>query len=195
MNSPSTELSLSKLALEYRPLASLNPHANNARTHSRSQIRKIKSSIEEFGFSNPILVQADGTIIAGHGRVEAAKLLNMTTVPTICLEHLTPDQIRAYVIADNRLAELAGWDKELLKIELGHLLTLDLSFDVTLTGFEVPEIDLLVGDASTVTDEEEEVPLPHQIAVTQPGDLWLLGKHRIFCGSALEQESFEVLMA
>lgn len=195
MRNSGTESSLSKLALEYRPLTSLNPHINNARTHSRSQIRKIKDSIEQFGFSNPILIQPNGTIIAGHGRVEAAKLLNMTMVPTICLEHLTPDQIRAYVIADNRLAELAGWDKDLLRIELGHLLTLDLSFDVTLTGFEVPEIDLLIGEESSEVDDENTIPPLHQVAVCQPGDLWLLGKHRIFCGNALEQESFQTLMA
>ncbi|WP_052200729.1 DNA methyltransferase [Terriglobus sp. TAA 43] len=194
MNDTDTKSTSRKLALEYRPLASLNFHVNNARTHSRSQIRKIKNSIEEFGFSNPILIQTDGTIIAGHGRVEAAKLLNMTTVPTICLEHLTPDQIRAYVIADNRLAELAGWDNDLLKIELGYLLTLDLSLDVTLTGFEVPEIDLLLEEASSTADEEETIPPTHPVAISRPGDLWMLGHHRIFCGSALEQKSFQTLM-
>lgn len=98
-----------KLAIVYRSIATLQPHANNARTHSRSQLRKLKASIEEFGFANPILIQSNGMIIAGHGRVEAAKLLGMNEVPTICLENLDQDQIRAYVIADNRLAELAGW--------------------------------------------------------------------------------------
>lgn len=181
------------LTITYRSPADLRPHRNNARTHSRAQIKKIQASIREFGFANPVLIRGDGTIIAGHGRVAAAKLLGMEQVPTITIEHLSEDQIRAYVIADNRLAELAGWDDELLKIELGHLSTLDLSFDVTLTGFEVAEIDMILGDEVS-EDDEEPVPEPAGVAVTQPGDLWLLGRHRLLCGSALDDSSYRTLM-
>lgn len=184
-----------KLAIVYRSIATLQPHVNNARTHSRSQLRKLKASIEEFGFANPILIQSNGMIIAGHGRVEAAKLLGMDEVPTICLENLNQDQIRAYVIADNRLAELAGWDKGLLQIELQHLLTLDLSFDVTITDFEVAEIDLIVNEALSEVDEDDVLAsCDEAVPVTQPGDLWQLGPHRVLCSSALAPSSFVRLM-
>jgi ParB-like nuclease domain len=121
--SASTEAA-GELHVIYRSIDTLTPYRGNARTHSRSQIRKLRDSIQAFGFVNPILINTGGTIVAGHGRVQAAKLLSMTEVPTICLENLTPDQIRAYVIADNRLAEDAGWDEQILKIELQHLISL-----------------------------------------------------------------------
>ncbi|HTF70158.1 MAG TPA: ParB N-terminal domain-containing protein [Edaphobacter sp.] len=119
------------LKIIYRPLAELRAFSKNARTHSKHQIRQIAESVKEFGFTNPILIDSKDTIIAGHGRVMAAKLLGSVEVPTIRLEGLTPDQIRAYVIADNKLAENAGWDKSVLAIELQHLLSIDESFDVT----------------------------------------------------------------
>jgi ParB-like chromosome segregation protein Spo0J len=140
-----TEL-LRDLRVEERSIASLKLGRNNPRTHSKKQIRQIADSIKTFGFTNPALVDAGSTVIAGHGRVMAARLLGLETVPTIRLDHLTEAQIRAYVIADNKLAENAGWDRELLALELQGLETLDLGFDLTVTGFETAEIDLLIGD-------------------------------------------------
>src|SRR5690242_18088926 len=122
------------LAITYQPIANLKPHPSNARIHSRSQLRQIAVSIQEFGFTNPILIDCEGRVLAGNGRLQASKTLGMEWVPTIRLENLTPEQLRAYVLADNRLAEKAGWDKSILAIELQHLLTLD-NFDVTITGF------------------------------------------------------------
>jgi DNA modification methylase len=181
------------LAVVYQDVGRLVAYARNARTHSKHQIRQIAASIKEFGFTNPVLIDADNVIIAGHGRVEAAKRLRMTQVPTIRLDGLTPDQIRAYVIADNRLAEKAGWDESILAIELQHLLTME-DFDVTITGFEIPEIDLILqepeeDDAADRIDESVIGP-----AVTRPGDLWLLAGHRLLCASALEEQSFRLLM-
>jgi len=123
--------------VEHVPVGSLKPHDRNARTHSKKQIAQIADSIEKFGFNNPILIDAKRQIIAGNGRAEAARLLGMTTVPAIRLEHLSKAQIRTYVIGDNRLAELAGWDREILAIELQGLIELDEDFDVTITGFEM----------------------------------------------------------
>ena len=126
---------------ENRPTHSLRPYAGNARTHSPKQIKQIARSIERFGFNNPVLVDDDDQIIAGHGRVEAAKLLNMKTVPTVRLSHLSETEKKAYILADNRLAEKAGWDNEVLAIELQGLV--DLGFDVLLTGFEPAEVDII----------------------------------------------------
>ena len=131
------------LSLTYLPVDALRPYARNARTHSKRQIRQIAASIKEFGFTQPVLIDKENSIIAGHGRVEAAKLVGLSKVPTIRLEGLSPDQVRAYIIADNRLAEKAGWDASILAIELQHLLLLT-DLDITVTGFEVPEIDLIL---------------------------------------------------
>jgi DNA modification methylase len=150
-----------------------------------------------FGFTNPILVDANNQIVAGHGRVEAAKLLGMEQVPTIRLESLSEEQIRAYIITDNKLAENAGWDRSILAIELQHLLTLDCAdFDITITGFEVAEIDLILEEESRATKMEDPVPEPilDHAPVTEPGDLWLLGKHRIICGNSLHEETYRTLM-
>ena len=181
------------IAVAYKSVDSLNACTRNARTHSKRQIQQIARSIKEFGFTNPVLINRDRMIIAGHGRVQAAKTLSMDRVPTICLENLSEDQIRAYVIADNKLAENAGWDESILKIELQHLITLENSFDVTLTGFEVPEIDLLLNN-DEASEAEERVEIDDGPSVTQPGDLWQLGPHRILCGSALSEESFDRLL-
>jgi hypothetical protein len=148
---PTPTEAMAELHVIYRSIDTLTPYRGNARTHNRSQIRKLRDSIQAFGFVNPVLINTTGTIVAGHGRVQAAKLLGMTEVPTICLENLTPDQIRAYVIADNRLAEDAGWDEQILKIELQHLISLP-DIDVSITGFEVPEIDLIIGSAPVEED-------------------------------------------
>lgn len=179
------------------PIAQLKPNPQNARTHSKHQLRQIAESIRVFGFTNPILIDKENTIIAGHGRVEAAKTLGMSQVPTIRLENLNEDQIRAYIIADNKLAENAGWDTSILAIELQHLLTLDCAdFDVAITGFEVPEIDIILEEAQESSAALESIPAPdlNQPTVTQPGDLWLLGKHRILCGNSLREDSYNALM-
>jgi hypothetical protein len=130
--------------------------ATNPRTHSEKQLRQIADSIRTFGFTNPVLVDRDNGIVAGHGRVEAAKRLKLKSVPTIRLEDMTEAEIRAYVIADNRLAENAGWDRELLAIELQYLCELDLDFDVTITGFEMPEIDVLFGELQAAGSSPDE---------------------------------------
>lgn len=184
-----------ELKVAYKSAVSLAAHPQNARTHSKLQIRQIAASIKAFGFTNPVLIDQNDTVIAGHGRVAAAKLLGMDQVPTIRLEGLSRDQIRAYVIADNRLAEKAGWDKSILTIELQHLLTIDSDLDVTVTGFEIPEIDLILSQAVTEPDQDDIFEMdPTYRAVAQSGDLWQLGKHRVVCGNALGENSYKTLM-
>jgi len=185
-----------ELIVSYLPPDVLKSNPNNARTHSKTQIRQIAASIEAFGFSNPVLIDSRNMIIAGHGRLAAAKLLGMDRVPTIQIEGLSEEQIRAYVIADNRLAEKAGWDKTILSIELQHLLTIDGQLDVTITGFEIPEIDLIISEARQQPDQDDALDSASLgPTVTQPGDLWLLGKHRVLCANSLEETSFTALMA
>jgi DNA modification methylase len=186
------EAPISNLRVEYLSIATLKPYPKNARTHSKKQVRKIADSIVAFGFTNPILVDATSSIVAGHGRVEAAKLLGMDQVPTILLENLTPAQVRAYVIADNRLALDAGWDNEILKIELQNIIV-DGQIDVSLTGFEIPEIDLII-NAEDEGDATDELPGELPITVTQGGDVWHLGDHRIICGDARDEQTFSALM-
>jgi DNA modification methylase len=187
-----------KLQIEDLPIASLKPYARNPRTHSPKQIEQIGRSIREFGFTNPVLVDADGGVIAGHGRIEAAKSLGIRRVPTIRLDHMTDAQKRAYVIADNRLAETAGWDRELLAHELQYLSSLDLEFDTTLTGFDSPEIDVLIQelDLDGAGNEADEIPNIDTPApsVSQLGDLWRLGEHRLLCADATKQDSFSRLL-
>lgn len=187
---PSTDA----LSVVYLEIQQLNPYPRNARTHSKRQVRQIADSIREFGFTNPVLIDRSRTLVAGHGRVEAAKLLRMNKVPTICLEGLSQDQIRAYILADNKLAEKAGWDNSILAIELQHLTSLDLGFDISLTGFEIGEIDLILQEGKAEENEEEGVEISRGPAVTKPGDLWLLGSHRLMCGDALDESSYSVLM-
>jgi hypothetical protein len=179
------------------PVDRLTPYPGNARKHSRKQIREVAKSIERFGFTNPVLIDDDAQIIAGHGRVEAAKLLGMKSVPTLRLSHLSAADKRAYIIADNRLAEKAGWDRELLAIELQALI--DLDFDIELTGFETSAVDIILEDAQEATGKtagpEDKVPDPLPgPAVSQPGDLWILGNHRLVCGDARNDEAYQRLM-
>src|SRR5438876_3130053 len=149
---------ISALTIRYKDPARLKARAGNPRTHTPKQIKQIAASIKEFGFISPILIDRDGGIIAGHGRVEAAKLIGMSDVPTVRVDHLTPTQVRAYVIADNRLAENAGWDRALLTLELQEL-SVELNFDVTVTGFETTEIDLLISEmGEDSSDEADEIP-------------------------------------
>ena len=154
-------------------------------------------SIRTFGFTNPVLVDADNRLIAGHGRVEAARQIDLTRVPTVCLAGMTEEQIRAYVIADNRLAENAGWDADLLAIELQYLSELDLDFEVTITGFSMPEIDVLIGglDAEPQKpDPADAVPEMSGPAITRPGDLWQIGPHRLICGDATDAQTYDRLL-
>lgn len=182
--------------IETLPLSTLQPYANNPRTHSKKQIRQIAKSIGRFGWTNPILIDGEGGVIAGHGRLEAARFLGLAEVPVLRIAHMTDAEKRAYIIADNRLAENAGWDRELLAIELGGLIGID--FDVTITGFATPEIDLILSEASDDPgpDKDEDVPVidPSVPAITSPGDLWLLGPHRLLCGDARDPDTWARLM-
>ena len=173
------------------PVADLVPYARNARTHSEAQVAQIAGSIREFGFNNPVLVDAEHGIIAGHGRVLAARQLGLTVVPAIELAHLTDAQKRAYIVADNKLAEQAGWDRELLALELGDLG--DLGIDLRDLGFDGSELDELLSHGAG--DPKEEVtPEPPINPVSRPGDLWCLGSHRLLCGDATNPEHVERLL-
>jgi ParB-like nuclease family protein/DNA methylase len=183
--------------IEYMRVDELRPFAGNARTHARKQIRQIAKSIERFGFCNPVLIDDNKQIVAGHGRVEAATLIGMKDVPTVRLSHLSEADKRAYILADNKLAEKAGWDREILAIELQALI--DLNFDVELTGFETAEIDILLDEAreaghSASGPEDALPPYAAAAAVSSPGDLWLLGQHRLLCGDAREQAAYDALL-
>lgn len=182
--------------IEYLAVSQLKPWEKNARTHSKKQIRQVADSIETFGFTNPVLIDAEHHILAGHARVEAAKSIGIKRVPCVCLDHMTPEQKRAYVLADNKLALNAGWDEVILAEELEALLEFDLDFDVTITGFEMPEIDSLLLDQNTeITKGNPLDKLPKKAPRRcNLGDLWQLGKHRLICGSALERATFERLM-
>ena len=175
----------------------LKPYPRNARTHSKKQIRQIAASIERFGFTNPVLVSDRGEIIAGHGRVAAARLLGRKTVPTLSLSHLSDAERRAYVLADNKLAMNAGWDKEILAIELQALV--DLEFDVELTGFSLAEVDLAIDEANEASIEgplepEDAVPAVTGEPVTRMGDIWHLGRHRLLCGDTRDVAAMDQLM-
>jgi DNA modification methylase len=170
------------LAIAWRPLGELIPYARNPRTHSDAQVVQIAASIREFGWTNPVLVDGESGIIAGHGRVMAARKLGLERVPVIELGHMSEAQKRAYVLADNQLALNAGWDDELLRLELADLS--ELGFDLGLIGFGEGELErLLAGGKEGLTEDDEAPALPEQ-AVTQPGDVWLLGEHRVLCGDA-----------
>ena len=190
---------MAEIEIENLPLSVLRPFARNARTHSPKQIAQIAASIREFGFNNPILIDRDGEIIAGHGRVAAAKKLGLETVPCVRLEHLSEAQKRAYILTDNRLAEKAGWDREILAIELQHLTEIEVDFDVTVTGFEMAEVDLLLGAGDkpdAKSDPADTVPtVADGPAVTRSGDVWQIGRHRLICGDALAPETYTQLLA
>ena len=179
------------LEIAHRNVADLIPYARNARTHSEAQVALIAGSIREFGFTNPVLVDGGNGIIAGHGRVMAAQKLGLVTVPVIELAHLSEAQKRAYILADNRLAEQAGWDSDLLALELGDLR--DLGVDVMELGFEAGEIDALFR-AAEADPREEVVPEVPDVPVSRPGDLWLLGPHRLLCGDATDAGAVERLL-
>ena len=182
--------------IELRAVGTLRLYSGNARTHSKQQIKQIARSIETFGFTNPVLISDDDEIVAGHGRVMAAKELGMSEVPVLRLSHLNADQRRAYVIADNKLAMNAGWDVEILAIELQALI--DIEFDPTITGFSLAEIDLTLDAAQAASqdtiDRADVVPEPPLVPVSRPGDLWKLGHHAVLCGDAQSAKNVERLM-
>lgn len=175
----------------------LRPHANNARTHTKKQVSQIAESIRRFGFTNPVLVSDAGEIIAGHGRVRAAKQIGMSVVPTVRLSHLTAEERRAYVLADNKLALNAGWDADLLAGEIQALI--DIDFDVELTGFSLAEIDLVLDEARERSTHEvgpeDEIPAAPARPVSRAGDVWHLGRHRLVCGDARDPNALATLMA
>ena len=189
---------MTNLAIEQISIDDLKPWARNARTHSRKQIRQIADSIREFGFTNPVLIDKDNTILAGHGRVAAARLIGMTSVPCVRLEHMTKEQRRAYVLADNKLALNAGWDEQLLAEELQSLLADDSTFDVGITGFSIAEVDSLIEGLSVEEpgDPSDDMlpPLGEGQPQCRPGDVWALGPHRLICGSALDRHTVAALM-
>jgi hypothetical protein len=184
------------LEIVYRPLTTLIPYARNARTHSDTQVGQIAGSILEFGWTNPVLIDEQGGIIAGHGRVLAANVLGQTEVPTITLSGLSDAQKKAYVIADNKLALNAGWDEELLRLEIQELAELD--YDLNMTGFTEDEIAALNQSAQDIeeglTDPDAVPEIPTQ-PVTKLGDIWQLGKHRVMCGDSTSIDGVANLMA
>ncbi len=177
-------------------VSNLKPYSGNARTHSKQQVEQIAVSIKRFGFTNPVLVDDDNRVIAGHGRIAAARKLGLDTIPTACLSGLSEADRKAYIIADNRLAELAGWDDDLLKTELTGILDIDPDYDLDLTGFGDADVTRILGPLDA-TSKENAVPEidPSKPAVTQPGDIWVLGNHRLICGDATDPQTYAALMA
>ena len=188
--------------IEMWPLDRLKPYQRNARTHSDTQVAQIAASIVEFGFTAPLLVSEDGGILAGHGRLAAARKLDLDAVPVVVLDHLTPTQRRAYILADNQLALQAGWDQELLAVELADLSA--AGFDLALTGFSDEELADLLGDieeteradeaAPIAEPEDEDIPDAPATPVSQPGDIWQLGAHRLICGDSTDPSMVAALM-
>ena len=185
-----------ELNLEYVALDDLTLDPQNARLHKPAQIKQIALSIEAFDFNVPILVDRDGKVLAGHGRYLACRQLGWTEVPVIRLEHLTPEQARAFAIADNRLAETSAWDEKILASHFKVLAELDLDFSLEATGFSIGEIDLKIEglDDPVEAADPDDAPAPVGPDVAKPGDLWMLGPHKVFCGDALEGASYERLM-
>jgi DNA modification methylase len=187
------------LEITYRLVDGLKPDPANPRRHSKKQVRQIANSIETFGFNVPVLIDRDNNVIAGHGRLLACRELGWTEVPTLCLDHLTSAQARAFMIADNRLSEIAAWDDRLLAQQLKDLSLLGLDFNLEVIGFEMGEIDLRIASLEDVPDRADDpadaVPeVPAGPPLSKIGDLWLLGRHRVLCGNALDAATFAVLM-
>jgi DNA modification methylase len=195
--SKSPEGARAALAVELVPIADLVPDPRNARLHPERHIKQLARSVEAFGFNCPVLVDRGNRVIAGHGRLLAVKHLSWQEVPVIRLEHLTPEQIRAFAIADNRLTDVSSWDEKLLAEQLKELSEADLDFDLEAIGFEMPEIDLRIQSLGDMSDEPDESPgsgVDDGPAVSVLGDVWQLGRHRIACGSALDLAAYETLL-
>jgi DNA modification methylase len=188
-----------RISIVYRAIDQLKPDPANPRLHSKKQIRQIANSIETFGFNVPVLVDAELNVIAGHGRLLACRELGWSEVPTLCLDHLTPAQARAFMIADNRLTEIATWNDRLLAQQLRDLTVAGVDFDIEVTGFEIGEIDLRIASLDGMPEQDDDpadaVPeVSAEPPISQIGDLWLLGRHRVLCGNALDPEAFATLM-
>lgn len=187
-----------RLTIQHLPIDRLRLDPRNPRAHSQKQIAQIAESIRAFAFNVPVLIDDNNKIIAGHGRVLACQLLGMAEIPTICLSHLSPEQIKAFIIADNKLTENSTWDEILLAEQLKSLSEIDLSFALEATGFEMGEIDILIEGlsqpADLAQDAADDLPEQSEISVSAPGDCWQLGKHRVLCGDALETASYERLI-
>ena len=189
------ELPRRHLAVEYVPLDSLTLDPKNARLHSPAQIKQIARSITAFAFNAPVLVDGDHKILAGHGRALACRQLGWSEVPIIRLEHLTPEQARAFAIADNRLAETSSWNEAMLAEHFKVLSELDLDFDLDATGFTVGEIDLKIAGLDDAADDDvDEMPMPAGPPIARDGDLWVLGRHRLLCGDSLNPASYAKLL-
>lgn len=181
-----------QLEVTYRKVEDLIPYARNARTHSDEQVARIAASIKEFGWTNPIIIDGENGIVAGHGRTLAARKLGITEVPCIELKNLTETQKRAYILADNRLALDAGWDNEMLALELGDLK--DAGVDLELTGFSDEELDELLATPTESADgDEDEAPEPQEDPVSKRGDVWILGAHRVMCGDSCSADDISKL--
>src|ERR1700761_5960835 len=187
-----------RLHIEWLSTHALKPNPRNARTHPKKQIKRLAENIRKFGFTNPLVVDDQGVIWGGHGRFEAAHSIGLTEVPVIRLGHLSPPQLRAFMISDNSIAERSGWDRELLARELGELIEImpTEGLDISLTGFETAEIDLLLTDmaAKPVLAPEDVMPPIPAVITTRLGDLWKLGKHFLLCGDARQSRNFSLLM-
>ena len=176
-------------------ITDLLPMNRRARRHRRKQIQQIANSIKAFGFLVPILIDDKNRVVAGYGRVLAAELLCLEHIPAIRLSGLSEAQLRAYAIADNRIAEQAEWDEEILAVEFAYIQELEINLDLTVTGFETPELDLIIGDAALAEPEPPVPPLNARQPVSRCGDLWLLGPHRLFCGDARDHTAYETLLS
>src|SRR6267378_404406 len=187
------------LKILFRPIHEVKPDPKNPRVHSKKQIRQIAASIEAFGFNVPILTDREGNVVCGHGRLSACRELGWSEVPTLCLDHLTPAQARAFMIADNRLTEIATWDDRLLAEQLKDLSLSGIDFSLEVIGFEMAEIDLRISSLDDMPEEGDDPAdaapeVPAGPPVSKLGDLWLLGHHRLLCGSALDTLAFSALM-
>ena len=181
-----------KLQIEYKKTSELLPYARNARTHSSEQVAQIAASIKEFGFNNPVAIDADGMILCGHGRVMAAQKLGLAEVPTVCLSHLSPTQKKAYILADNKLALNADWDNDMLKVELEELQS--ENFNLELTGFSADEFNAMLGEEIDEVKEDDFDTTPSEEPKSRLGDLYILGKHRLLCGDSTKIEDVERLV-
>ena len=177
--------------MERVPVDRLIPYINNARTHSPEQIKKLRASLREFGFVNPVIIDRDYNVIAGHGRIMAAKEEGITEVPCVYADHLTEAQKKAYILADNRMALDAGWDEEMLRVEIEALREMD--YDPLLTGFDEKELAALFKDEGEEDDFDVEAEL-NKPAFSLPGDIWHLGKHTVICGDSTDPATFAALL-
>ena len=184
---------MQKLEIVYKNIDELLPYVNNARTHDEMQINQIASSIKEFGFNSPIAIDNDNMILCGHGRLLGAKKLGLKEVPTVCLSHLTPQEKKAYILADNKIALNSGWDFDLLKLEFEDLKSVD--FNLSLTGFSDNEINDLFNDIDKKEEKDDNFDgEPPEVAKSQLGDIWILGEHRLMCGDSTSENDVKALM-